>query len=130
MSDEYEITLRVTTHPPEGFANFQTYFEVDAGDGGPGFNVDSVTTKLAEDGYAAQRNLLVNWCQEKAAPIQYTATGTVYSAMHNLGEYLSRLETLADETRELVGDHCSSHFDPQETCSTCVVIELLKKVNR
>lgn len=77
-----------------------------------------------------ERNDLINWAQRRAAPLQYTATGTIHSAMHNLGTYLDMLEAIAQEAKDQTGDHCSSHTEHEDSCSTCVMVDLLRRLGK
>jgi hypothetical protein len=134
----YEITTRVTIEG-DGLVVFEKRRNMKAGaheHGGGGtevgpwsYNVDSVVTKKAEEGYRAERNDLMNWMQERAAPLLWTSTGQPWSAKHNLGEYLDRLERLANEVKEHFGPYCDSHLESQESCTTCSIIERLKDLS-
>lgn len=81
-----------------------------------------------ENRYLDERNWLAGECAKLAAPLGYTNSGTVESAAYNLREYVHHLEVIAREARDLVGDHCSSHLEHQDSCSTCVIISTLGEV--
>lgn len=67
----------------------------------------------------ADRSRLMNWMQEKAAPLQYSSMGTPDSAIYNLGSYIDRLKIMLQYADEAVGDHCQSHATYEAGCATC-----------
>lgn len=54
------------------------------------------------DRITGERNWLIHQCVEIAAPMLLTATGTVYSAAHNLRSYVESLEAQLDAILQLV----------------------------
>lgn len=76
----------------------------------------------------ADRNWLINEMQRLAAPIMFTATGTVHSAAYNVETYVRRLEAVLAIAKEHFDDHCPSHAEFEESCTTCTMVEALKEV--
>ena len=75
-----------------------------------------------------ERNWLINEMQRLAAPILFTSTGTVASAAYNVETYVRRLEAVLAAARDHFDDHCPSHAEFEESCSTCSMVLALKEM--